>query len=147
MRKFPPPRKIRPMYGAALGDDVLDFEEYCQAYSLPDYFYELELQLRAKLMEDGGLRLTWLNSGESNKLFHGEGVQLLDNRGRVMCSFAELDERDSLDMVLQYTVRLAAKRGQHWLSPRQRTRAPSEGGQARRRGGVSRGHHHSRKRT
>lgn len=127
MRQFPPPRVIKPVYGAAKPqDEGLDFEEYSKAHPQPDYFYELEWQLRSKLLEEGGLKLTWLNSGESNKLFHGAGVQLLDKRSRVLCSFAGLDDREAIDMVLQYKIRLEAARERHWLSSRQHPRTADE---------------------
>lgn len=115
MRKFPTPGAVRVNYGAAEVDACLDFEEYGQARPLPPYFYKAESEWRQKLIEDGGLKLAWLPSGECNKLFHGAGVQLLDKYNRVLFSASGLDERDALDLVIQYIIRLEAKHGRHWL--------------------------------
>jgi hypothetical protein len=99
-----------------LKDASLDLEKYCQNRPLSKSFRVRELQLRAHLLDEG-MKLTWLMTGECNKRFHGRGVQLLDRRARVLCSFADLDAEEALDLVALYLAKLEAKQRQR-LAPR-----------------------------
>lgn len=53
-----------------------------------------------------GLKLEELTTGTSNKRFHGPGLQILDNRGRVIWSCSGLDPETILEEAIKITLQL-----------------------------------------